>query len=190
MTKHKENEFSYVHKQLGIFINTRNLTIGIPDDKCIALEHMLRTTWHPEHKNFTLREISSLLGLASNLSLTTSWAKCTHIALQHATLFAIKFNSHTFFSSDNFHRLTELLRSTNITAHIFYLAKAHAMVWDERKHFFITMSMRAEIALLTTITFSPITFRWETPIRHAMPTECDHTVPGDARLTGAGAYCK
>ena len=136
-----------------------------------------------------MREVASLLGLVSNLALTTSWARYTYIALQHATFLAIKFNTHTVFSSDKFHRLTELLRSTIITARNFYLAKAHKTVWDERKPFFITTAMRAEIALLTTIISSPTTFLWETPIRHVISTTYDYTVPGDACLTGAGAYC-
>ena len=170
-----------------MLINTRNLIIGIPDDKQGSLEYTLHNTWHPRCKSFALREVTSLLRLVSNLALATSWAKCTHIALQRATFLAIKFNSHTVFSSGKFHCLTEILRSTNITTRKFYLDKAHKTVWDGRKPFFIT-SMRAEIALIGTITTSPTTSRWETPIRHAMPTACDHTVPGDTYLTGAGAY--
>ena len=43
-TKHKYKECSYDRKQLGILINTRELTICILDDKRNALEHTLRTT--------------------------------------------------------------------------------------------------------------------------------------------------
>ena len=72
MTKCMESECSHVHKQLGILINTHQLIVGIPDDKRIALEHTLRHMWHNQRKSFTLREIASLLGLVSNLALTTS----------------------------------------------------------------------------------------------------------------------
>ena len=48
MTKYRESKRSYVRRQLGILINTRKLNIGIPDDKRNALEHTLRTTWHPD----------------------------------------------------------------------------------------------------------------------------------------------
>ena len=81
MTKYNERECSYVHKQLGILVNTRELTIGIPDDKRNTLEQALRNTWHPWRKRFTLREVASLIGLVSNLALTTSLVKCTFIAL-------------------------------------------------------------------------------------------------------------
>ena len=93
-----------------------------------------------------------------------------------------------FFSS-KFHCLTELLQSTNITICNFYLTKAYKTVWNEKKPFFITTSIRAEITLLITITFSLTSFLWEIPIRYVISTEYDYTVPGDTYLTGAGAYC-
>ena len=71
MTKYKDSDCSYVRRQLGILINTRKLTIGISDDKRITLERLLRFTWHNKCKSFTLREITSLLSLVSNLALTT-----------------------------------------------------------------------------------------------------------------------
>ena len=49
--------------------------------------------------------------------------------------------------------------------------------------------MRAEINLISSIEKSPTAFRWEIPIRHAMPKYYDHTVPGDACLAGCGAWC-
>ena len=81
MTKYKESECSYVYKQLGILINTRNLNIGILDYKWVALEQTLRNTWYHCRKIFMLRGVVSLLCLVSNLALATSWAKYTHVAL-------------------------------------------------------------------------------------------------------------
>ena len=144
----------------------------------------------PKRKSFTFREIASLLSLASNLSLATSREKHACIALQHATFLAIKFNSHIVFSSEKFDRLTELLRSTNMAVRNFYLPKTHKTVCDEHKPYFMSTSIRAEIALLVTITSLPTTFRWETTIRHVTSTACDYAVSKDACLTGAGACCK
>ena len=82
MDEHKESECSYVRRQIGILVNTRELTIGVLDHKWNALEHTLRTIWNPRRRRFMLREIAFLLGLASNLALTTSWGKHTCISLQ------------------------------------------------------------------------------------------------------------
>ena len=101
----------------------------------------------------------------------------------------IKFNTHIVFSSSKFYHLTELLQFTNIMICNFYLAKAHRTVWNKRKPFFIITSMRAEIALIITITFLLASFLWKTLIRHVISTKYDYTVPGDACLTGAGAHC-
>ena len=125
-----------------------------------------------------------------NLALTTSWAKHTCISLQHATFLVTKFNSYTVLSSGNFQRLAELLSSTNVSIRNFYLTKVHTTAWDERKPFFVTTPMSAELALLTTTMTSQSTFRWETPIRHIIPTAYNCIVPGDAYITGVGAFCK
>lgn len=50
-------------------------------------------------KDFTLREIASLLDLAENLALSNNQAKCTLIPLQHAILLAIKLSLSTILSS-------------------------------------------------------------------------------------------
>ena len=116
---------------------------------------MLRNTWHPKRNSFTWKEIAFLLGLVSNLALATSWSTCPCIANQHASFLAIKFNSHTIFSSGKFHRLTELLCSTNMIVRNFYLAKAHKTVWDERKPFFVTTPMRSELVVLAILQPHP-----------------------------------
>ena len=158
ITKYTDSDCSHVHEQLSILINTRQLTTSIPVNKCTVLKHILHYTWYNKCKSFTLGEIASLLGLVSNLALTTSQAKYTCITLYYTTFLIIKFKIHAVFSSDKFYNLAELLWSTNITTCNFYLNKAYKTVWDERKPFFITTSMRAEIALLTIITSSPISF--------------------------------
>ena len=49
--------------------------------------------------------------------------------------------------------------------------------------------MRAKIALLTIIIFSPISFLREIPIRHIISTKYNYIVPSDTCLTSAGIYC-
>ena len=49
--------------------------------------------------------------------------------------------------------------------------------------------MRDELDFLATMEKSSEKRRWETPIRHAMPTELNYTVTGDACLTRCGAFC-
>ena len=48
--------------------------------------------------------------------------------------------------------------------------------------------MRDELDLLATMEKSPEKCRWQTPIRHAIPTEFDCTATGETFLTGCGAF--
>ena len=57
--------------QPGILINTRILTLSIPDNKRETLIKIILTTWHNTRKRFTLREIASLFGLVAYLEKAT-----------------------------------------------------------------------------------------------------------------------
>ena len=49
--------------------------------------------------------------------------------------------------------------------------------------------MRAELDNFTYILSASSHISWEIPIRHLIPSDYECTVPGDACLTGGGAYC-
>ena len=69
MDKCYDSICSYLHTQLGILINTRSLTLSVPDDKMGNLIKIIITTWHNARKSFTLREIACLLGLVAHLAM-------------------------------------------------------------------------------------------------------------------------
>ena len=106
---------SCIHTQLGSCTNTRNLNLNILDIKRQDLVKILLTTWNNSRKRFTLREVASLLGLVSNLALTTQWVKHTHIALQNSLSIALKFHSNTVFACVKHKYLTYLIRSKTLT---------------------------------------------------------------------------
>ena len=114
MGKHFKTMCSSLRTQLGVCIKTRNLTLSIPDTKRNALVTILLTTWNSSRKRSTIHEVASLLGLASNLALTTQWAKHTCVVLQHDVPIALKFNSNFLFASGKHKHLTDLLRSKQI----------------------------------------------------------------------------
>ena len=73
---------SCAHTKLGE-CSTRYLTLIVPDAKWIYLVILL-TTWSSSRKRFTLLQVTSFLGLASNLILTTQWEKIhTHLTATH-----------------------------------------------------------------------------------------------------------
>ena len=73
MVKYFKLMCSYVHAQLGVLVNARNLALSTSDNERKCLVSILLTTWNSSRKRFTLREIASLLGLTTSLALATQW---------------------------------------------------------------------------------------------------------------------
>ena len=71
MGKYYNRICSYLCTKLGIVIKTRSLTISIPDEKIGNLIKIILTEWYNARKSFTLREISSLLGIVAHLEMAT-----------------------------------------------------------------------------------------------------------------------
>ena len=64
---------SYICAQLEILVNTRSLTLSIPEDKRENLVKIILTAWNNARKSFTLREIATLLGIVAHLAIATQW---------------------------------------------------------------------------------------------------------------------
>jgi hypothetical protein len=58
---------------LGVIWNTRALTVGATEQYLTELHDLLRSTWHKERKQFTIKEIAQLLGKCQHLSEGVNW---------------------------------------------------------------------------------------------------------------------
>ena len=61
MDKYYEFICSYIQTQLGLEVNTRDMTVALPKDKVDNLIDILKH-WHNHRKRFVIKEASSLLG--------------------------------------------------------------------------------------------------------------------------------
>ena len=52
---------------LGFLFNTQKMTIGITDEFCRDVLHLLDTTWHCERQAFTAKEIEMLVGKLNHI---------------------------------------------------------------------------------------------------------------------------
>ena len=111
-----------------MLVNSRNIKLRMSGNKPHDLVKIMLIMWNSLHKRFTLREAASLLGLESNLSLTTKWFKYTFVALHHATSLALKFNSNAVLSSGKHRNLIDLIRSKSINVKNFHLPQAYKIV--------------------------------------------------------------
>ena len=60
---------------LGCTINTRNMTIRIPEEYVQATLHIMRTHWHMARKLVTIRDIEELIGRLGHIASTSQWLK-------------------------------------------------------------------------------------------------------------------
>lgn len=158
-----------LHPQnLGILVNARIPRLRIPYDKSKCLVNILLATWSNQRERFTLRELSSLFGLATNLALATQQVKHTFVTLQCAELLTIKLNLNTAFQWQ-FKTLTDLLTSKNIIIKNFCLSKAYKTSWYSSEQFNIAKPMCDELCLLTSGVKLLTAFLWVITIRNIIP---------------------
>ena len=105
----------YSRTQLGVLIETRNLTLNILEYERKSLATTMLTTHHSSRKRLMLCKVAYLLGLVVKLYLTLQSVKRSCTALTHVVLLTLKFNSSALFSSGKFKHLTDLLEPKTLT---------------------------------------------------------------------------
>lgn len=64
-----QTKCSYCKTQLGLTINTRNMTVSLPMDNFTNISQLLNTTWHSHRKTSTIMQGVKLLGILEHASL-------------------------------------------------------------------------------------------------------------------------
>ena len=80
----------WVREQLGLIINTRDMTISLPQAKIDRLLKMLDTTWHTNRKTFTLMEGTVLLGFLEHAAQICPWGRYLYGTLRHSVNLCLK----------------------------------------------------------------------------------------------------
>ena len=68
--------------QLGFFIDTRNMTVALPNNKYHHIYSLLTEHWHMGRKRFRPLDAARLLGLLRHACVVAWWGKYTFLALQ------------------------------------------------------------------------------------------------------------
>ena len=189
LDKYFEGLYSYSRKQLGRLINTRKLTVSIPDEKRQAVLTTLKSTWHKKRKSFTIREIAELLGTLGDITQTTPFGKYLYIALQHSTYKALKLNTQFVFNSPKFAKFMKFVTSKDSKIARFFQSKLCKETWNVKIKCFVNQTIRAELDNFVYVLSNSSQINLEIPIMHLIPNDCEYTVPGDACSSRGGGYC-
>ena len=81
---------SWKKEQLGLIIDTRSMTVTLPQQKIDRLLALLQSTWHLHRKTFTLMEGTVLLGFLEHAAQICAWGRYLYGTLRHSVNFCLK----------------------------------------------------------------------------------------------------
>ena len=81
---------SWIKEQLGIIMNTRDMTISLPPAKIARLQNLLQKTWHAKRKTFTLLEGTVRLGFLEHAAQICPWGRYLYCCLRHSVNLYLK----------------------------------------------------------------------------------------------------
>jgi len=190
--KYYEQACGPVKLQLGYRVDSRNMIVGFSEQRIASLATTLKV-WSTQRKSYTLKEAAKLAGLLEFIASVSTWIRFLTVSLKHAILSALRCTStfvkqlpssfslvsNTLLVSTDFHSLRKKE---------FAISKLMQRIWNTKRRFHITPSLRRELHLLYSIFSDTATFPFTTPIAHLVPRSPEFVAKGDACLDGAGGF--
>lgn len=125
----------YKRVQLGILIDTRSMTVSLPEDKRELMCSEIKC-WHKGQKSTTLRELSILMGHIVHLSNICHQGMYLPTELQHSITIALHMNKNHISLTRYFTLLTDKMRvlSSNgdcvfLDKTVFYSSQISKSIW-------------------------------------------------------------
>ena len=180
--------------QLGFVVNTRLMTVSLPEDKyqlmCNEIEH-----WHRGRKSATLRELAILMGRVVNLGTICHWGRYLVNELQHSITVAMRKSKKHLSLADKFARLMNKIRSLSAQGDVisfkkvyFYSSQISKRIWACKVRVFLTKELLAELSFLHTVFSNPDKYFWGMKIGHKIPREPTYEAWGDSSLDAGGGF--
>jgi hypothetical protein len=169
-------------RMLGLIIDTKNLTVGIPPDYVAEVLNLISTTWHSHHRCFTIGEAQKLTEKLGHLAEGTHWVFHLLTHLFASIAYALAENKRLLVDTfSKFHNICLSLKTGTFPCsakdqvkHInFAMKKAAHLVHHTKFKYNINKTMRQEIEFFCEKLLLESGIAWETPIAHIitqMPT--------------------
>ena len=181
---------------LGLVVNTRKLTVGIPRKYLDETLSLLTKVWHKNRKRFTAIEASKMVGKLARLAEGAPWVCFMTSHLYRSIAHALAQNRYTLeTSSAEFQELTKTFKNKiSKPSHKehkiirFALKKAARMVHHVPMEYNIVPSMREELDFFAESLKTSSDVNWEAPIAFLIERTPFASSYGDACLDAAGGY--
>ena len=188
--KMEEMVVSYSNKILGQIINTRQMEVETPPEFIAETLKLLRTTWHPRRKRFTVSEAEILAGRLNYISETAPWLKFMVSHLYSSITFALTKNTanqvHTNKQFRDMIRLQKDAEATELHRTFAQAYTGRAIHHDPKLHN-INSTLKEEIKLITA-ALSADWVNKRSKIAHMIPRSPTGVGKSDSSLSAAGGY--
>jgi hypothetical protein len=169
------------------------MTVTIPDDKHMAILHLLHATWGDHCHTFTLAEAAKLLGTLISLGWVCPWGIFLFINLHQAIYEILGRNAQWLMSLPEF---CEMLQKwddaaghpTNATHFWYFSSRVARAIWDCKARTYIMGQLHIELEFLQQVFGDPSTYNWSLQIAHIIKLEPDYEGWQDACLTSARGF--
>ena len=181
------SKFSHQRKTIGWFIDSRRMTVSLPDYKRDRLLERLRMTLHTG--SMSLREIGELLGHLGFATTVCRWMRCALFNLQSALR---KLLIHRYFATTNAlqrkNRTNEIASQlpNDVRDRLYRLVSREVAqtLWNWRQKFRLTKAIRRELLAISQSLDSEV---WEIFIPQIIPRDPHFWSEGDASHDAGGA---
>lgn len=185
---------SHLNKVLGHIINTRTLTVGVPDAFLAQTIDSLSATWGAHRRAFTVMEAAELAGKLNHIAITAPWLKHLMGQVYQSLSSALKLNEvNEQRTSKSFRLALQALKNarhldaTN-PAKTFHQGEVARAIFRNKSHHFINGSLRKELRLILRALTDPTVPKCS-PISHLIPRVDLAWARTDSCLRAAGGYC-
>jgi hypothetical protein len=183
--------FTHERRINGWLVNSRNLTLTLPDDKRQRLLDLLRE-WAEVKRVFTIRELAVLLGTLTDHSRPLPWFRARYAILFHLLGDTLR-RRHRAMQHYNRRKQIRTTAAASLPPNLHYrlnsivATEVAAALWQSKQTMVLSDTERTAIGELAAYARSS-TRSWTGTIGHMIPRDPDFESYGDASLAAGGGY--
>jgi hypothetical protein len=183
-------KFTHERRMNGWIVNSRTLTLALPDEKRSNLLDML-TNWSTK-KTFVIRELAVLIGTLMDHSRPLPWFRARFASLFYTMATVLNQRHAALTHYDARKRIQQRIEASLPADLRFRLnglvaTEVAARLWRSKHPIPMTEKANNAVTRLLRYVANP-SFNWAGSIGHMIQRDPDFTGYGDASLTSGGGY--
>jgi hypothetical protein len=184
----------FINKVLGLIINTRAMTIGVPPEYIQKVLRLMDDHWiKPKRKAFMVKEAETLAGQLAHIANSAPWLKHLMSHLYTSLAASLKGNkSFLVAKSKHFREQIKLAKMKTVDdvselERSFAQAETSRQLHNCKKQYWIMPTLWKELDIIKKALESEKVLK-VSPIAHLIPNTPDADADGDSSLDAAAGW--